>query len=254
MKKLHILIPTYNCEKYIGETLQSVIDQKFDALKITVVDNASTDGTEELIKSKFGKNVEYIKNPENIGGIKNHSRCLDLIEGEFVKLLSADDILLPNILQDQVAAFESNPSVGIVTCDCAVVDPEGKLLGQAKYLSGYHAGNEAIRACTFKVSNLIGGPSNTMLRASSIGRLRWDERFAWTADLMFFCAVLRTSDFLGLGKNGIAYRRRGGSISEISCPPPVRCVNDLEFLLRYSDNPLAYARWALRYAKAGLIR
>ncbi|WP_295538166.1 glycosyltransferase family A protein [uncultured Pseudacidovorax sp.] len=251
---LHVLIPTYNCGKYIAEAVDSVLAQGVEGLRITVVDNASTDNTSDILASYVNNGkIEYRKNIRNVGGIANHNVCLDAAKGKYIKLLSADDILLPGILQAQIAALETDATIGIVTCDCAVIDSTGNSLGEARYLSGRHIGSDVVIACANKVSNFIGGPSNTMLRGSAIDPFRWDGRFAWTADLMFFCEMLQNSNFLGLGTIGVAYRRRSGSISDASCPLPVRRRSDFEFIRRYSRNPLAYARWVVRYAKAGLM-
>jgi len=252
MTKLHILIPTYNCAEFIGATLKSVFDQALHDIRVTVVDNVSTDGTGDLIRDTFGTSVDYIRNAENIGGIRNHNRCMDIAEGQYIKLLSADDLLLPGVLATQIKSLDSHPSAGISTCDNQLIDSAGEQIGLAHYLKGFHNGRDAIRVCAAKVANLVGGPSQTMLRADAIHGHRWDPQFAWTADLMFYLSMLRDSDLVGTGEPGVAYRRRSGSISEASCPLPIRRKSDLEFLRRFARNPMPFLRWGVRYAKAGL--
>jgi len=252
MTKLHILIPTYNCAEFIGATLNSIFNDTLADIRVTVVDNVSTDGTGDLIREEFGTTVEYIRNNENIGGIRNHNRCMEIAEGQYIKLLSADDLLLPGMLATQIAALDNNPSVGISTCDNQLIDSAGKQIGLARYLKGFYRGPDAIRICAAKVANLVGGPSQTMLRTDAIQGHRWDPQFAWTADLMFYLSMLRDSDLIGTGELGVAYRRRSGSISEASCPLPVRCRSDLELLRRFARSPLPFLRWGVRYAKAGL--
>lgn len=245
---LHVLIPTYNCGAFIGQTIDSVLDQKIEGLRVTVVDNASTDNTRDVVLGYRSRGVEYIVNSSNIGGIENHNKCLDLARGRYVKLLSADDVLRPGILGAQISELEQNPSVGIVSCTCTVTDEHLVPIKEADFLVGKWSGRAVIRKCLWLVGNVIGGPSNVMMRHSVIGGSRWDKRFSWTADLMFFCNLLTRSDYVGLPVSGYLYRRHGGTISSTICPLPVRRRSDARFIWLFSKTKIEYVRWLYRYA------
>lgn len=93
---LTIAIPTYNRKKDIVKTLNSVISQKSDDVEILVCDNASTDGTEQLME-EYVKNgiLRYHRNKRNLGMDGNFLTCLMKARGKYVHLLSDDDLLLP---------------------------------------------------------------------------------------------------------------------------------------------------------------
>ena len=63
MPTVSVIIPAYNCERFIGEAVQSVLDQTYDDLEITLVDDGSTDGTRNIIENKYRNKVRYIYQP-----------------------------------------------------------------------------------------------------------------------------------------------------------------------------------------------
>lgn len=98
--KLTIAIPTYNRCDLLRQTLNSVIEQLVEGIEIIVSDNASTDGTEEMVKEYCKKtNIRYFRNSKNLGMDKNFLNCLKNAEGEYIHLLSDDDILLPGAIK-----------------------------------------------------------------------------------------------------------------------------------------------------------
>ena len=246
---LHVLIPTYNCGAFIGQAIDSVLRENIQGIKITVIDNASTDNTSEVVGRYASAGVEYRVNRENVGGIENHNKCLDAARGKYVKLMSADDVLLPGILQLQINALHENPSVGVVSCNCIVTDERLNPIRKASYLSGWWCGPEVVSKCLWLVGNIIGGPTNVMMRRSIIGSFRWDKRYSWTADLMFFCDLLREADYVGLEFDGYLYRRHQGTISSTVCPIQVRMKSDARFIWRFSRLKIEYLRWLYRYAR-----
>ena len=100
MPKVSVLIPTYNCAKYIGKAIQSALEQTFEDFEITVSDNASTDNTEEIVKRFKDSRIRYYKNRENIGYTRNVRKLIyELARGEHFIILCADDYWIGDILK-----------------------------------------------------------------------------------------------------------------------------------------------------------
>ncbi len=116
-KLVSIIIPAWNAEEYIKESLDSALNQTYQNIEVVVVNDGSTDGTENILKTYLGNpKFKYLKH-ENLGlaaarntGIKNSS-------GEFVALLDSDDIFLPEKIEKQVRALEKNPEFDICYSD-----------------------------------------------------------------------------------------------------------------------------------------
>jgi glycosyltransferase involved in cell wall biosynthesis len=123
MPKVSVVIPTYNYGRFIGEAIESILAQTYPASEIIVVDDGSTDDTEQAAK-KFGDKVRYIKK-ENGGvcsarnvGIKNAS-------GDFVVFFDADDISHPAKIERQLAKFAEDSEIGLVHCGVRDFDSQG---------------------------------------------------------------------------------------------------------------------------------
>lgn len=110
-----ILIPVYNREKYISETVKSALNQTYKNIEIIVVDNKSTDDTWRILfnLSKLDKRIKIFQNDSNIGPVKNWKRCLDEAQGEYGKILWSDDLIAPEFLEKTIPFLE-NEDVGFV--------------------------------------------------------------------------------------------------------------------------------------------
>jgi len=111
--KVSVVIPTYNCDRYIAEAIESVLHQTYTNYEILVVDDGSTDKTRQSLEPYIGK-ICYIYQ-ENQGVSAARNRGIKEAKGEFIAFLDADDyFLLPSKLADQVACFKQYPKLGIV--------------------------------------------------------------------------------------------------------------------------------------------
>ncbi len=120
---ISVIIPVYNGEKFLAETLESIFAQNYTPLKIFVIDDGSTDGTAGLV-STYGDRVHYIYQ-ENQGPAAARNRGLELGDGELIGFLDADDIWLPGKLQKQIDYLHFHPSVGVVATRMEVFLSEG---------------------------------------------------------------------------------------------------------------------------------
>ena len=94
-----ICIPLYNHEKYVGQTIQSVLDQDFEDFEIIVADNCSTDGSREVVKAFDDPRIRLIENRYNIGFAPNLQQVTRFARGRFINLLSSDDVMQPGALR-----------------------------------------------------------------------------------------------------------------------------------------------------------
>ena len=113
MPLVSVVIPAYNCSKYIKETIGSILDQQSDAdLEIIVIDDGSTDDTAEIARA-LGDPVQVISQ-KNAGVCAARNHGIKEAKGEFIALVDHDDYWLPNKLAVQLAVLKSNPQVDVV--------------------------------------------------------------------------------------------------------------------------------------------
>jgi GT2 family glycosyltransferase len=107
-----ILIPCYNAQPWIAQSIQSALDQTWIEKEVIVVDDGSTDGSLNVIRS-FGNAIRFETGP-NRGGNVTRNRLLELAQGEWLQYLDADDCLLPQKIERQFSEFDP------ATCDVAI--------------------------------------------------------------------------------------------------------------------------------------
>ena len=109
--RISVVIPTFNRVDRLEMTLQSVLDQTFAPLEIIVVDDGSSDGTDAMLMARFGDRIRY-HYQENRGVSHARNVGVELSRGNWIAFLDSDDQWLPDKLQLQVAAIQSNPEYG----------------------------------------------------------------------------------------------------------------------------------------------
>jgi len=103
-----VCIPAYNSEKTIPATLESVLGQTYKNIKVIVSDNASTDGTAEIV-GRFAASdprLAIFRHPRNIGGEANFNHCIQLGDGDYTAIFHADDVYSPTMIEEQVSSLE----------------------------------------------------------------------------------------------------------------------------------------------------
>lgn len=115
--KLSICIPTYNRERFLADTLESIISQLDNdirsSVEICISDNASTDNTEDLVKkySKGHPHIVYYKWQQNMGADRNYLKVVEIAHGEFCWLFGSDDVMMPGAIKCVLAELETQPDV-----------------------------------------------------------------------------------------------------------------------------------------------
>lgn len=102
MEKVSIVIPTYNRAALLGRTLQSALQQTYEETEIIVIDDGSTDHTDEVIRSFQDQRVVYVRNLINVGSSESRNIGIDRASGEYISFLDSDDEWDPRKLEKQI--------------------------------------------------------------------------------------------------------------------------------------------------------
>lgn len=140
MPKVSVIIPVYNCENFIEETLKSVLSQTYKDFEVIVVDDDSKDRTGEIVNVIKDKRIVYI-HQENGGVSMARNNGILNSKGEYIALLDHDDLWLPEKLERQMPTLESNSKIGLVYSDCHIVDSKGRITGRSFKDHPPHRGN-----------------------------------------------------------------------------------------------------------------
>ncbi|NQT30024.1 MAG: glycosyltransferase [Candidatus Saganbacteria bacterium] len=124
--KVSVCIPVYNTEKYIGESVNSILNQSYKDFEFVIVDNCSTDATFEILESIKDPRIKLYRNDKNIGSPQNWNRCLELATSEYIALYHADDIYSPTILEEEVKLMDKHHEVGVVFAFVEYLNQSGR--------------------------------------------------------------------------------------------------------------------------------
>jgi glycosyltransferase involved in cell wall biosynthesis len=128
--RVSLAVPVYNGEKFLPQTLDSLLNQTFTDFELIISDNASTDRTEEICRAYAARDprIRYYRNTVNRGAAWNHNYLFGLAKGEYFKWNASDDTCAPEFLAECVAALDRDPSAVMAMTEPLEMDQDGKPL------------------------------------------------------------------------------------------------------------------------------
>ena len=193
-----IVIPAYNNENTIIATLESIRNQSYKNIEIIIIDDNSKDKTLQLVteQQKKDNRIKIYHNSTNLGMIGNWNKCIQMSNGEFVKLVCADDLLDKNEIEKETGVMILNPSVNLVESDTRLIDINGKKTGSFKryHKSGLVKGKKIARTSIIW-NNFFGAPVNNLIRKSVLDKTGYfDEQFTYILDFDMWMKIACTGD------------------------------------------------------------
>lgn len=112
--KISCIMPAYNAGKYLKVAIDSILNQTFKDFELIIINDGSSDNTEEIILSYGDPRIVYIKNEHNLKLIKTLNKGIDRAKGEFISRMDSDDQALPNLFERELEEFDKHSDAGIV--------------------------------------------------------------------------------------------------------------------------------------------
>lgn len=124
-----IIMPSYNTAEFIAESIQSVLAQSYKDWDLVIVDDCSTDNTDEVVKPYLSdKRIKYLKNEKNSGAAVSRNRALREAKGKWIAFLDSDDLWTPDKLSKQINFMEEH-GYSFTYTNYVEIDKEGKRNG-----------------------------------------------------------------------------------------------------------------------------
>lgn len=191
-----VVIPVRNGMPYLEETLMSVRCQTRTADEVIVIDNRSTDGTREFLSTQT--DIEVVTQPSGVSAPANWTTAVRTATRSFVKILCADDLLLPNCLEQQLEALMHHSTCVMASARRQVIGPNSEVLINAighEGLRGVVSGKHSILCGLSRGTNLYGEVSALLFRTSVLQScLPWPGNAGYATDLAMYMKVLREGD------------------------------------------------------------
>ena len=123
--RFSVIIPVYNGERFIGETIQSVLAQTYQAAEIIIVDDGSSDDTAAVVERYSSQiTISYVRQ-QNQGPSAARNRAVSLAQGDWIAFLDADDLWYSNKLQTHRDYIMNYPDIALFWCDMNKIDEQG---------------------------------------------------------------------------------------------------------------------------------
>ena len=116
--KVSVLIPVYNGAPFLKEALDSILNQTFTDFELILLNDASPDNSEEIIKQYNDDRIRYYRNKKNLGISASRNKLMDLAQGEYWVIMDNDDISLPFRLEEQVKFMDKHPDITMAGSWC----------------------------------------------------------------------------------------------------------------------------------------
>lgn len=186
--KVSIIIPVYNGERYLEETIQSCIKQDYENIEIIVIDDHSIDNSKK-IALKYKDNVIYEYNETNLGLAKNFNKAAKMSTGDFILFLGQDDLLPHNHISTIMDEFNDHNS--FVYCNSIIIDS----LGNEQYKT-YDDEKQINRNIRFElcVRNVISSTGLIIRKKAFTNVYGWDEQYRNFGEWLLWTKLLTEGD------------------------------------------------------------
>lgn len=199
-----VLMPVYNAREYVAEAIRSILNQTFDAFELIVIDDASTDGSTQIILSFRDPRIRYFRNTENRHISRSLNRAIGEARGRYIARMDADDIALPHRLQTQFDFMQHHPQVDI--CGSWV-----EFFGDRKYTWKPPVTHETIRAWALFANPMIH--PTIFAKRTFFERNTYDAAFDGAEDYALWVQAIDEAVFANVAEVLLRYRFHDRQIS-----------------------------------------
>ncbi|WP_254568610.1 glycosyltransferase [Oscillatoria sp. HE19RPO] len=208
MPTISVIIPAYNAEKTIQETIESVLNQTFQDFELIIINDGSTDKTLEIISNLSDSRIKVFSFP-NSGAQKSRNRGISLATGEYLSFIDADDLWTPDKLEMQLKALKNNPEAGVAYSWTDYIDESGQRLPGGQYFKITNHVYERLL-----LGDFIGSGSNPLIRKEAFLAVgTFDESLVGGQDWEMWIRLASKYQFTVVKRPQILYRQSAHSWS-----------------------------------------
>lgn len=211
-----VCIPVYQGADHVGRAVQSAIGQTFGDIEIVVRDNGSTDGTSDVVRSFDDPRVRLVRSETTVPLPENWNEAVRLCRAPLVKVVCADDVLVPDCLERQMPAL-ADPEIVLSVGRIDMIDEDGDVIvGNCgvRGLVGPHDAQEAARKIVLHGGNPIGPPISGLFRRAAFDAIGgFDGSRVFLMDLDLWTRLLAHGRLHGIDATVGGYRISAGTVS-----------------------------------------
>ena len=203
---ISVVMPAYNSEKYIGEAIESILNQTFTDFEFIILNDGSTDNTAKIVKeyAKKDKRIRFVDNKKNQGLVAVLNQGLDLAKGTYIARMDSDDISLPTRFEKQIEYMNAHP-------ECGVLGTYFMVFGSS---NGVTKHPERIKVFNLLNEQHVGHPT-VMMRKSVIDKydFKYDKNYNYCEDFELWSRMVFVTEIHNIPEILLKYRWHGSNVS-----------------------------------------
>jgi len=208
MPLISVVIPVYNGEKTIAETIESVLNQSFSDFELIVINDGSQDSTLDILASIQDPRIKIFSYP-NAGLSASRNRGISQASGEFIAFLDADDLWTPDKLEAQLTALQENPNAAVAYSWTDFIDETSQFLAD-----GSHRTANGDVYADLLLFNVLENGSNPLIRMQALINIgNFDESLLASEDWDMYLRLAARYHFICVSFPQILYRVSTNSMS-----------------------------------------
>lgn len=221
-KLVSIIMPVFNAEQYLKESIDSILNQTYQNFELLVIDDRSTDNTMNILNEYIGKDnrIKVIQEAHHRGIAAALNVGIDIAKGEYIARMDADDIALKDRIARQVTFMNQNIDVGICSTQLQLLYEDGTIT----HRSEYPLDSQKIKA-RFLIENAIAHPT-VMFRTNTI-KHRWKYNTMPSEDYDLWTRMAASEKFACIPDSLLYYRMHEKNTSKIVVCQALMKANNL---------------------------
>jgi len=208
--KVSVIMPVYNREAYVSESIASILDQTFKDFEFIIVDDGSTDRSNEIIQeyAQQDSRIQLISLDKNVGIARGTNHALERVSGQYIALMDSDDISMVSRLKCQVDYLDAHPEVGVLGSRMQVVDQN-----KAPLFIFDVPQQHSLIVWNLFFGRTFGNPSVMMRADNQILETGYSHAFVPSHDIDLWAKMAGQVRFANLSDILVSYRTHENSIS-----------------------------------------
>lgn len=193
------IMPVYNCENYLSQAIESILNQSFKSFELIIINDKSTDRSEDIIKSYRDSRIVYIKNEKNLGIVYSLNKGLEIAKGKYIARMDGDDIAYPDRFKKQFEYLEENDDIGLISCWF-------EMIGGRNGIIKYDTDSEYVK-CKLLFSLQLLHPG-WMFRKKEFNKygIKYEEEYKFAEDYALLAKAARYIKMTNIGEVLMKYR------------------------------------------------
>ena len=237
MPLISVIIPAYNAEKTIQETIESVVNQTFSDWELIVINDGSQDRTVDVVSQITDPRIKVFSY-SNAGAPASRNRGFDNSLGQFIAFLDADDLWTTDKLESQLNALQLHPEAAVAYSWTNYIDESGNFLKQG----GHIICNGDVYS-KLLVRNFLENGSNPLIKREAINEVGgFDESLKGGQDWELYLRLGEKYHFVAVEKPQILYRVSSNSISSNTIRQEAECLKVIEIAFERAPASLQYLK------------